>query len=172
MAGNRFGQIRRIIRHLLIPHAAVRRAFPKDALKTIAEAIRESETKHRGEIRFAVEAALDLGRLLRGQSAVDRARELFALLGVWDTAEDNGVLIYLLLADRNVEIVADRGIHSRVGTHGWETICQRMEENFRAGNFCGGVLEGVRAITEILVREYPATGTNPNELPDEVVVLR
>ncbi|MCX7591440.1 MAG: TPM domain-containing protein, partial [Kiritimatiellae bacterium] len=96
--------VKRILRHLVTPHVAVHRAFPPAALKEITEAIERSERTHRGEIRFAVEASLDVARLLRGQTARDRARELFSLLGVWDTEENNGVLIYLLLADRDVEI--------------------------------------------------------------------
>jgi uncharacterized membrane protein len=162
----------RIIRHLSTPTRAVRRVLPLSAMRAIAEAIRQGETRHSGEIRFAVESALDLPPLLHGQSPRERACEVFAQLRVWDTAENNGVLIYLLLADRQVEIVADRGVHARVGAGGWEAICQRMEGELRAGRFEAGVLEGIHAVTEILVREYPASGPNTNELPDQPVVLR
>ena len=96
---------------------------------------------------------------------------MFAHLRVWDTEENNGVLIYLLLADRQVEIVADRGVHARAGTAGWEAICRRMEVHFRAGAFEAGVIEGIEAVSEILTREYPATGKSTNELPDQPVVM-
>lgn len=162
----------RLIRHLCTPACAVRRILPPSALQAITDAIHRSETRHRGEIRFAVESALDLHSLLRRQPPHERARDVFAQLRVWDTAENNGVLIYLLLADRQLEIVADRGVHERVGMAGWEAICQRMEAALREGRFEAGVLEGIEAVTDILVREYPASGPNPNELPDQPVVLR
>lgn len=161
----------RIIRHLATPLGSVRRAFPPSVMQAIETAIRDGEARHRGQVRFAVESALPIHPLLAGQAATDRAREAFASLRVWDTAENNGVLVYLLLADRNVEIVADRGVHARVGTEGWETICKAMEAEFRAGHFEAGVLLGLRHITEILAREYPSTGPDTNELPDKPVVL-
>ncbi len=93
------------------------------------------------------------------------------MLRVWDTEHNNGVLIYLLLADHDVEIVADRGIHSRVGNEGWERVCQSMEAAFRRGDFAGGVVGGVRAVGEHLQRHYPARGQQRNELPDRPAVL-
>lgn len=162
----------RLIRHLCTPARAVRRVLPPTALQAITAAIRQSETGHRGEIRFAVESTLDLQPLLQGQSPRERACDVFARLRVWDTAENNGVLIYLLLADRQVEIVADRGVHARVGAAGWEAICLRMESALHEGRFEAGVLDGIQAITEILVREYPASSPTVNELPDHPVVLR
>lgn len=140
-------------------------------MRAIEAAIGESETTHSGEIRFAVEAALDPMALLQGRSARERAVEVFSQLRVWDTECNNGVLIYLLLADRDVEIVADRGIHRDVGQSGWEMICREMERAFRQGHFEQGVVEGVRAVAFHLVRHYPASGANENELPDRPVVL-
>ena len=163
--------IARLIRHLCTPDRALNRVLPPRALQAIGDAIREGETRHRGEIRFAVETALDLQPLLRGQSAQDRAGDVFAQLRVWDTAGNNGVLVYLLLADRQVEIVADRDAHARIGTAGWEAICRRMEAALRDGRFEAGVIEGIRAITDLLAREYPASGPTANELPDHPVVL-
>jgi uncharacterized membrane protein len=122
--------MKRILGHLWMAPRAVRRAFPAEAMERITGAIRESERRHRGQVRFAVESALDWHRLMQGMQAPERALELFARLGVWDTAENNGVLIYLLLADRDVEIVADRGVHQRVGADGWARICQAMEQCF------------------------------------------
>ncbi len=139
-------------------------------MHAIEAAIRASESAHQGQIRFVVEAALDGVPLLRAQSARDRAIDVFSLLRVWDTDHNNGVLIYLLLADRDVEIVADRGISSRVGQD-WERICRDMERAFREGQFEQGVLDGIRAVGAHLARHYPSQGRSPNELPDSPVVL-
>lgn len=148
------------------------RSFPGAVLSRIEAAIRQSETQHRGELVFAVEPALDLADLWHGRTAAQRAVEAFADLHVWDTEENNGVLVYLLLADRDVEIVADRGVHARVGADGWEVICRRMEAAFRDGRFEAGVVQGLAEISAVLIREYPATGApNPNERPDRPVVL-
>jgi len=108
----------RVFRHLLFPGLLVRRAFPASALARIEAAIAASESRHRGQIRYAVEGALDLRPLLAGQTGRERAIEVFAALHIWDTEENNGVLIYLLLADRDVEIVADRAIARHVGPAG------------------------------------------------------
>jgi uncharacterized membrane protein len=140
-------------------------------MHAIEQAIQQSEMRHRGQIRFAVESVLDWRRLVCDESASERALEVFSRLRVWDTAENNGVLIYLLLADRDVEIVADRGVHARVGGEGWNSICRRMEQHFAAGRFEEGVKHGIQSITELLVKEYPAAGSAVNELPDQPVVL-
>ncbi|MEN6628312.1 MAG: TPM domain-containing protein [Sulfuricella sp.] len=140
-------------------------------MRAIEAAIKESETTHFGEIRFAVETALDVHSLLAGKSARDRAVEVFSQLRVWDTEHNNGVLIYLLLADRRVEIVADRGVHRDVGAQGWEAICREMEQKFRLGYFEDGVVVGIRAVARHLVRYYPASGENQNELPDKPLIL-
>ncbi len=154
-----------------MPPWCVRLAFPARTLRAIEAAIHESEDTHAGEIRFAVESALPLFPLLRGQTASARALEVFSQLRVWDTERNNGVLIYLLLADHDVEIVADRGVHARVGGEGWEKICREMETLFREGKFEQGVLFGIRAVSDHLVRHYPAQGKNRNELDDKPVVL-
>jgi uncharacterized membrane protein len=161
----------RILRHLFTTMWSARRAFPRTALDAIEQAIRESEQRHRGQIRFVVEHSLDLPDLLRGVTAKDRAVEMFARLHVWDTEHNNGVLVYLLLADRDVEILADRGVHAHVGAQGWEAICRGMEEAFRAGDFQGGVIRGIRAVGEHLGRHYPTDGPARNELPDRPVIL-
>lgn len=162
---------KRIIRHLFTTRRQVTRAFPSTALNAIEHAIATSETTHTGEIRFAVEGALDGAPLFGGQSARERAIELFAQMGVWDTEQNNGVLIYLLLADRDVEIVADRGIDAKVGQDAWEAICRAMEASFRRGDFETGVIEGIAAVTQHLVKHFPAPGAGRNELPDRPEVL-
>jgi len=159
----------RIFRHLVTPARRAQRVFDAGALDAIEAAIAASERKHGGQIRFAVEAALDAGPLLHGQGARERALEVFAQLRVWDTEHNNGVLIYLLLADHDVEIIADRGIHARVGAPAWERICQAMETEFRAGRFAPGVLGGIEAVGSLLAQHFPAAGDN--ELCDRPVLL-
>jgi uncharacterized membrane protein len=149
----------------------VNRAFPEGTLTAIDQAIKASEAVHRGEIRFVVEGALDTAPLMRGQSARERAIDVFSQLRVWDTEGNNGVLIYLLLADRDVEIVADRGIDAKVGSKEWERICRDMEAAFRRADFEGGVIAGIREVTRHLAEHFPPTGDDRNELPDKPVVL-
>ena len=163
-------QLKRIARHLLATPFAVRRAFPPAALAAIESAIGQAETTHSGEIRFAVEAALDAGALLASLSARERALQVFAELGVWDTEQNNGVLIYLLLADHDVEIVADRGISSHVGDSQWEAICHEMENAFRQNKFDDGVVKGIGRIAELLSRYSTAEGRG-NELFDRPIIL-
>lgn len=163
--------LKRIMLHLSTGRASVRRAFPPSTLHAIERAIYETETKHSGQIRFAVEAALELAPLLAGQTAHQRALEVFSKLRVWDTEHNNGVLIYLLLADRNVEIIADRGVHGRLGKEVWETVCREMEAAFRAGKFEAGVLAGIHSVGQHLARHYPHAGEKINELPDRPVIL-
>ena len=136
--------IKRIGKHLLEHHWRVRRLFPPTVLAAIEQAIKAGEATHSGQVRFVVEGALDGAPLFRDQSARERALDIFSQLRIWDTAHNNGVLIYLLLADRDVEIVADRGIDAKVGAAGWEKICADMEADFKAGNFAGGVDQGHR----------------------------
>jgi uncharacterized membrane protein len=160
----------RILKHLTTTRWGVRFAFPPAAMRNIEQAIRDTEATHEGQIRFAVEHALDLSHLLAGMSARERAVDVFSRLRVWDTEHNNGVLVYLLLADRDVEIIADRAIHARVG-EGWEAICRRMEERFRRGEFEAGVVEGIGAVGTHLQRHFPAAGQGRNELPDKPVVM-
>ena len=163
--------IQRIVTHLRMGNAQVRRAFPRSTLTNIEQAIKTSEAAHVGEIRFAVEGALDGMALFKGQSARERAIELFSQLHVWDTLHNNGLLIYLLLADRAVEIVADRGIHAKVSSQEWNQVCRQMETAFKQSNFESGVLAGVLAVTRHLAAHFPADGSSGNELPDKPVVL-
>jgi uncharacterized membrane protein len=149
----------------------VRRIFPPQVLAAIEQAIRAGEATHSGQVRFVVEGALDGAPLFRDQPARERALDIFSQLRIWDTAHNNGVLIYLLLADRDVEIIADRGIDARVGAAGWEKICAEMENSFRAGNFAGGVIKGIQAVSRQLAAHFPRHGGGTNELPDTPVVI-
>ena len=164
-------RIRRIGRHLLEHRWRVRRIFPPRVLAAIEQAIRAGEATHSGQVRFVVEGALDGAPLFRNQPARERALDVFSQLRIWDTSHNNGVLIYLLLADRDVEIVADRGINSRVGAEGWEKICREMETDFRAGDFEGGVIKGIAAVSRELAKHFPKSGGGTNELPDAPVVI-
>ena len=163
--------IKRITKHLLFPHWQVKRAFPRQTMIAIEQAIKASEAAHTGEIRFVVEGALDGTPLFKGQSARERAIDVFSQLRIWDTEHNNGVLIYLLLADRDVEIVADRGVHAMVGNWGCEEICRTMESAFKQGNYEGGVVSGIQAVTQHLIKHFPAAGDNRNELPDKPMVM-
>jgi uncharacterized membrane protein len=155
--------LQRILRHLLMTHWRQRRAFPPAALSAIREAITASERRHSGQIRFAVEGALHGMRLLRGQSPRQRALEVFANLHLWDTNDRNGVLIYLLLADRAVEIVVDRGAHQRAETAHWQRICRDMEAKLRGGRYLEAVMAGIEAVTEVMAVQFP-----PNRPPTSV----
>jgi uncharacterized membrane protein len=163
--------IKRIGKHLVEHRWRVRRIFPPQVLAIIEQAIKAGEATHSGQVRFVVEGALDGKPLFRDQPARERALDIFSQLRIWDTAHNNGVLIYLLLADRDVEIVADRGIDAKVGAAGWQKICAGMEEDFKAGNFSGGVIRGIQAVSQQLAAHFPRRGKGPNELPDAPVVM-
>jgi uncharacterized membrane protein len=163
--------IKRIGKHLLEHHWRVRRIFPPKVLVAIERAIRAGEATHSGQVRFVVEGALDGKPLFRDQPARERALDVFSNLRIWDTAHNNGVLIYLLLADRQVEIVADRGIDAKVGAAGWRKICADMEADFKAGKFEAGVIKGIEAVSRQLAAHFPKHGAGKNELPDAPVVM-
>jgi uncharacterized membrane protein len=165
-------RLRRFFRHLARDHGSVRRAFPKAAFARIEAMIAEGVRRHRGQVRFAVEPALPLVRVLRGVTPRERALEAFGQLRIWDTDENCGVLVYLLLADRDVEIVADRGIHGHVGDAAWESICRNMETAFRDGRYAEGVEAGLAGINALLAQHYPRDASaRGSELPDRPIVL-
>jgi uncharacterized membrane protein len=162
---------RRIARHLLMLPGAVSRAFPASAMAAIEQAIAASEREHSGEVRFAVEPALDTSALLAGESARERAIEVFSHLRLWDTDHRNGVLMYLLLADRDIEIVADRGVAAKVDASEWEAICREMEASLRSGGYGAAVVRGIEAASRLLARHFPRRAADRNELPDRPVAL-
>jgi uncharacterized membrane protein len=147
------------------------RPFPRAVLDRIEHAIGVSERSHGGELRLALEANMSPLEVLRGRSPRDRALELFSLLSVWDTEHNSGVLIYLQMVDRRIEIVADRGISRVVAQSEWDAICRRMESAFRNGMFEAGTLEAIGEVTQLLDRHFPPGEHNPDELPDRPVII-
>jgi uncharacterized membrane protein len=168
-------QIGRLLRHAAATHWRTRMLFPGATLDAIERAIAAAERTHAGEIRFAIETSLTPQHILHGVASRERALEVFASLRVWDTELNNGVLIYVQLADRSVEIVADRGFKGRVSPAEWEAVCRLMEEHFRAGRFQAGSIAGVEAIGSLLTRHFPPNRNSPaqshNELPDRPTLL-
>jgi len=163
--------ISRFIRHIFTSSRSTQRYFNEGALKRIEQAIAKSEETHSGQIRFIVETALAPLSLYQGQSGQDRALEVFSLFRVWDTADNNGVLIYLLMADHDFEIVADRNIHQKVGQAFWGSVCHEMETLLRKGQFEEGVLLGIELIHQALREHFPAQTITPNELPDQPIII-
>jgi len=163
----------RVVRHLCTTRWGVRRVFSQRVLDEIEAATREVEAQHAGEIRFVVEAALDAEELLRDVSPRRRAIDVFGRLGVWDTAENNGVLVYVLYADHDVEILADRGIAARVTQADWEAVCREMEQHYKSGRFAEGSVAGVRAVGRMLAKHFPGSrrGDRGNELPNQPILL-
>jgi hypothetical protein len=157
---------RRWLRHLFYPAWLARRRFPRAVLAEIEAAIARSEAQHAAEICFAIETALDLSRLWRGMPPRECAIGAFSRLRVWDTEANNGVLIYLLLADHDVEIVADRAAAARISPAEWQAACHAMEEHFRAGRFGPGALAGIERVGALLARHFPPAPGTANERPD------
>lgn len=165
----------RLIRHAVATHWRTRMLFPGTTLDAIEKAIACAERTHAGEIRFAIETALAPLHIITGTAPRARALEVFAHLRVWDTEHNNGVLIYVQVADRGVEIVADRGFEGRVSPAEWAAVCRLMEEHFRAGRFEAGSIAGVDAIGSLLTRHFPpnlrAVSQSHNQLPDRPTLL-
>jgi uncharacterized membrane protein len=153
----------RTVKHLLTTRRSVKRCFSESGLAAIDKAIAESKVLHGGEIRFAIEPALHPAQLWRNLGPRERAVELFSELRVWDTEHNSGVLIYVLLADRAIEIVADRGVHVRVGATGWTLIADAMRADFAAGRFQEGALDGIAAISRELLDFLPTGSGDPGK---------
>ncbi|HVK94538.1 MAG TPA: TPM domain-containing protein [Noviherbaspirillum sp.] len=161
----------RLIKHLLTTTAAGRRVFPETTLKAIEETIAAGETRHRAEVRMVVEPALGMQAVLNGIGARDRARELFSDYRVWDTEENCGVLVYVNLADHQVEIVADRGVGREIPAKDWEKICRTMTKGFAQGVYHDSVLAALGELNQLLEQHYPDDGTTRNQLSNRPVVL-
>jgi uncharacterized membrane protein len=164
-------QLGRALRHLFSTRWGTRRRFTVEVRRRIEAAIAGLERRHAGEIRFAIETALDLPELWDGVMSRERAVNVFGQLGVWDTAGNNGVLIYVLMADQVVEIVADRAIAARVAQGEWDALCRAMEVHFRAGRFAEGSEAGIAGVGALLARHFPGQGGDANEQPDRPVLL-
>lgn len=166
-------RLARIWRHRWVDDTDVRRALPADMLQRLERRVGASERRHSGEIRICVEAGLPMSYLWRDATARERAIMMFSKLRVWDTAHNNGVLIYLLLAEHAIEIVADRGIDMRVSGEAWAAMAQRMGAAFREGRFEDGLTQALEEVSALLVEHFPrAEGeADRNELPDAPVVL-
>lgn len=163
--------IGRFFRHVFTTQWALDRAFDKDTRAAIEETITATEETHRGELRFAVEARLDSWALLGGETAHERSLDVFANLGIWDTEDNSGILIYVLLADHHVAIVADRGYRGLVSDEQWRAICADMETAFRAGDFRQGAIDGILGAARFAAEFFPLDGDNPDELPNEMIFL-
>jgi uncharacterized membrane protein len=167
----------RFLRHLFSTRWNTRRLFTPQVLASIEGAIREAESRHVGEIRFVVETHLGLSDLWHDVPARRRAVQVFGQLGVWDTAHNNGVLIYVLLADRVVEILADRGIANRIAQSEWDAVCGPMQAHYREGRFAAGSVAGVQRVGELLARHFPTSGAaqskaaGTDELPNQPLLL-
>ena len=166
-------QWKRALSHLLATRGDLARTFPPRTLAAIEAAIADTERSHSAEIRFAIEPALEPLEAFRGRGSRDRAVQVFAETGTWDTELNNGVLVYVLLADRSVEIVADRGYNGRVAAEEWTAACRAMEAAFREGRHEAGAVEGIRRVGDIVARHYPAApgASNPDELPNRPILL-
>jgi uncharacterized membrane protein len=158
----------RILKHRWTDDGDVARALPPEALQRVQARVAASEKRHSGEIRVCVEPGLPLSYLWRNAGARERAVTMFGNLRVWDTEYNNGVLIYLLLADHRIEILADRGLNRHVDAAQWQRIMETMRQSFRAGQFEAGLNAAVDAVDALLTQHFPlAEGqVNPNELPD------
>lgn len=164
-------QAARVLRHLFATRWGTRRRFTSDVLARIEKSLRRIEGQHAGELRFAIETAFDMPELWYGVTPRQRALQVFGHLGVWDTEGNNGVLIYVLLADRDVEIIADRAIAARVPKSEWDSVCRDMEEHFRAGRFAEGSEAGISAIGRLLGEHFPGSGGDHDEQPNQPVLL-
>ena len=161
----------RIWAHLACDARDVRRLVPDESLRRIEQAVSEGERGHSAEIRIAIEASLPWHRVARRVEPRERALEVFSELRVWDTEGNNGVLIYVLMADRDVEIVADRAIAARVPQPEWDAVCREMEDHFRAGRFAEGSEAGVAGIGRLLAGHFPGGAGDRDEQPDRAVLL-
>lgn len=161
----------RTLRHLFATRAGTRRRFSDAVTQAIDAAIGAAEQRTSGEIRFVIETALEMPELWAGVTPRERALHVFSSLHVWNTELRNGVLIYVLVAERDVEIVADRGATAVIAPAEWEAACRLMETEFRAGRFADGARAGVDAVAALLAKHFPVRAVNRDELPNQPILL-
>jgi uncharacterized membrane protein len=165
-------RLQRLFTHVFGQWFAMRRRFPETLLEEMTAAIAAGEQTHLGEVRFAVESRFSPWAVLEGIDSPARARQVFAQLRVWDTEHNIGVLFYVLMAERRIEIVADRGIANRVSQSEWDAICAGMRSSYATGRWREGSLAGIAAAHALLAQHFPSDGIdNPDELPDRPVLL-
>lgn len=163
--------LKRIFRHLTTTSAAGRRAFPPAGMEAIQAAIARGEKLHRAEIRLMVETSMDVGALLEGRSSRHRALELFSEYRIWDTEENSGILVYINLADHQVEIIADRGVNKLLDAAQWQQVCRTITAGFAAGRYDESVVEAIDSLNATLHPSLPAGDDNPNELSNRPLML-
>jgi uncharacterized membrane protein len=163
----------RLFKHRWLDETDARRLLPTEALDRLTRRVQDSERRHSGEIRICIEAGLPLSYLWRDAPARERAIMMFGKLRVWDTEQNNGVLIYLVLADRAIEIVADRGLDRQAPADAWPALAQQMGAAFKAGRFEEGLALAVDRVDALLVQHFALVDgeRNPNELPDQPVIV-
>ena len=165
-------RMQRMMANLFSGWFQLHRRFPPELLDDITAAIADGERTHLGEVRFAIESRLAAALLWSGLDARVRAEQVFGQLGVWDTEHNCGVLIYVLMSEHRIEIVADRGIARRVRAEEWQAICDGMRENFRAGQWRAGALHGITQVHARLAEHFPSHDRpRADELPDRPVLL-
>ena len=163
--------VKRITQHLLFPKYRLRSLFNADTINLITLATKASERRHSGQICFAVEGSLSLSELMKNEAPRNRAIDVFSQLRVWDTECNNGVLIYVLLADKAVEIIADRGVNKVVDLSTWADVCKKVESNFSEGDFRKGSLIGIESVGVILENFFACNSSLKNEIPDSPILL-
>jgi uncharacterized membrane protein YgcG len=161
----------RALRHLCTTRYSGKKAFPCATLTAIQQAIADGESLHRAEIRLIVEPSLELSEIFAGVSSRQRAHELFSQYRIWDTEENAGILIYIELADHQVEIVADRGIASLIPNHYWHAICKTMTEGFAQGKYHDSVLQGLQQLNAVLQEHFPEQDRQANQLSNKPILL-
>jgi hypothetical protein len=159
--------------HMWIGPMHVRAVFTREAFLRIEQTIAQGEREHHAELRFAAESSLGTSELWREVNARQRAVDVFSTLRIWDTHDNNGVLVYLLWADHAIEIVADRGATARVDPAVWESACAQFTNACRDGRHVEGVISAIDTINQALARAFPSEGIDsPDELPNEPLILR
>lgn len=161
----------RILRHFMTSHWKLKKLFSAEVMQRIGSVIAQAEQKHSGEIRFVVEAVLPWRYLWCRDSTRERALNLFSKLRVWDTEQNTGVLIYLLFAEKSVEIIADRALARAISQPIWDDICLKMKNSFRQGQFEKGVIIGIETISAHLVQHFPSENIKTNQLPDQPIIM-
>lgn len=160
----------RLWRHWVHPRLRVKHHFPTLALRQLTEQVQLSEQQHNGQVKFVIESNLSTADICHAVTARQRAQYWFAHLGVWDTTQRNGILVYVLFADRCVEIIADRGINACVPVEKWQQICQHIIDAFQQGQYLPGLTQGLNELTVLLAQYFPRQPETLNELPDDVIL--